>query len=276
MLEVRGLRKSFGNNTVLHGFDLSVQSGSVVALLGANGAGKTTTLKCVLGVMRFEGSIRIDGVDVRTQGKDARRRVGYVPQAPALNETHTSHQALEFIAALKGADPRRPDEMLALVGLAEQRGMRVGQLSGGMRQRLALAAALLDDPPLLLLDEPTASLDVQSRREFHQLIVQLRDEGKTIILSTHFFEQLDHLADRVLVLKEGRIGFDGSPTQLAGAAGGKRYVVTLNGHSPSQFIGALAAAGITPDRVRAAETRWDEALLSQVIGESAREDEVTS
>ncbi len=262
ILRVAGLSKRYGRAQVLQDVSFDVPAGSVVALLGANGAGKTTTLKCMLGVIPFDGAIDIAGISVRDHGKDARRRIGYVPQTPALSEGDTCDQALTFLAEIKGAAKSRVPELLDLVNLGPQRGEKIGHLSGGMRQRLALAAALLADPPLLLLDEPTASLDVESRRDLQQLIARLRDEGKTVILSTHFFDHLDEVADRALILHEGRLAFDGSLDDLARRASGQRYVVNLNGNAPAEFLEALRTAGIGPDRVRKAELSWEEVLLA--------------
>ena len=265
MLHISELGKRYGSVPVLQDVSFDIEPGSVVALLGANGAGKTTTLKCILGVMPFDGSVEVDGIAVRRHGKDARRRIGYVPQAPVLNESDTCYEALAFMAELKGAASTRVDTMLGLVNLKEQRDTAVGHLSGGMRQRLTLAAALLADPPLLLLDEPTASLDVESRLEFHALIGRLRDEGKTVILSTHFFDRLEELASRVLILDSGRLVFDGTLDELSQRVHGRRYVVNLNGNAPSQFFEALRAAGIGAERVQPAEMRWEEIMLASTV-----------
>jgi ABC-type multidrug transport system ATPase subunit len=263
MLRISGLNKAFGRAHVLHDLSLIVEAGSVVALLGANGAGKTTTLKCILGVMPFEGEIEVGGTSVRKSGKEARRQIGYVPQAPPLSERDTCREVLSFLAELKRAPKERVDAMLELVNLAPQRDVRVGHLSGGMRQRLALAAALLADPPLLLLDEPTASLDVESRQEFHKLIARLREEGKTIILSTHFLAQLDQLAARAVILDQGRVAFDGTLGELAGRAHARRFVVSLNGNS-AQVVEALRAAGLDPSELNPepADMRWEDLLGS--------------
>jgi ABC-type multidrug transport system ATPase subunit len=262
ILRVAALSKRYGRAQVLQDVSFDVAAGSVVALLGANGAGKTTTLKCVLGVVSFEGAIEVAGISVRANGKEARRRIGYVPQTPALSEGDTCDQALGFFAEIKGVAKSRVPELLDLVNLGPQRGEKVGHLSGGMRQRLALAAALLADPPLLLLDEPTASLDAESRRDLQQLIVRLRDEGKTVIISTHFFDHLDEVAGRALILHQGRLAFDGTLDDLADRARSKQYVVSLNGSAPAAFLEALRTAGIGPDRVRRAELSWEEILLT--------------
>jgi ABC-type multidrug transport system ATPase subunit len=260
VLRVAALTKRYGRNDVLSDVSFDVPAGAVVALLGSNGAGKTTTLKCILGIIGFAGSVEVAGLDARRRGKDARRRIGYVPQTPALPDGDTCEQALAFLAEIKGAPKSRVGEMLDLVSLGDQRWTKVGHLSGGMRQRLALGAALLSDPPLLLLDEPTASLDVQSRRELHDIVARLRDAGKTIVLSTHVFDHLEELASRAIVLDHGRVAYDGTLAQLALRAHGNRYVVNLNGDRPSDFFGALRVAGIPDERVERAEIRWDEVL----------------
>lgn len=252
--------KRYGSRVVVRDVSFDAARGSIVALLGGNGAGKTTTLKCILGVIPFEGTIEVGGVPVRTRGKDVRRQIGYVPQSLALGESDTCAQALRFAADLKRVDRRRIDEVLALVRLTAERDTKVSELSGGMRQRLALAAALLADPPVLLLDEPTASLDVESRQEFQRLIIRLRDEGKTVVLSTHYVDQIDGIADHIIVLHGGRVVFDGTPDQIAAIVRQKDYVIHLNGDAPSDLLAALHAAGIGPERVRRAALNWDELL----------------
>jgi ABC-type multidrug transport system ATPase subunit len=261
MLHVEHLGKAYGRTRVLRNVAFDVQPGTVVALLGANGAGKTTTLKCILGVMPFDGTIEVDGIPVRSRGKAARGRIGYVPQLPALSETDTCKQALTFMAELKGAHKDRVPAVLDIVNLSEQRDVTAGHLSGGMRQRLALAAALLADPPLLLLDEPTASLDLESRREFDQLIARLRDDGRTIILSTHLVDRLHGLADRVLILNQGDLTFDGTLDELAERTHSREYIVHLNGNTPD-FMDALRTAGFSSDVVRPADLPWEELLLA--------------
>jgi len=273
MLKVEGLVKAYGPLRAVDGASFSVDAGSVVALLGPNGAGKTTTFKCILGVTGFEGTIEVDGLSVRERGKDVRRRLGYLPQTPALSDGDTCRQALEFLAELKGADKGRVAPLLKLANLWEQRDTKVSRLSGGMRQRLALAAALLADPPVLLLDEPTASLDLESRREFHDLIARLRDEGKTVILSTHFLDRLGDLADRVIVLNQGRVVFDGTMRELAERAPTNRFVVNLNGTAPAAFNEALQAIGIGPERVTPADSHWEELLLASLPAGEEKEGE---
>lgn len=251
VLEIRGLTKRYGRLTVLNGVSFDLDAGSIVALLGANGAGKTTTFKCILGTTDFTGDIKVAGKPVASAGKEVRALVGYLPQTPAFAADDTCAEALAFFARLRRVPAARIDALLEKVNLTAQRDVRVGELSGGMRQRLALAAALLSDPPLLLLDEPTANLDHQSREELHGLLAALRDEGRTVVLSTHFVEHVAGLADRVIVLRDGTVAVD---EQLAGltAASRRRFTVYLNGNDPAAFFEALRRAGIAPDHVSAA------------------------
>lgn len=261
-LAVRDVRKRYGRREVLNGVSFSIAPGTIVALLGGNGAGKTTTLKCVLGVTSFQGSIEVNGRSVTKHGRTVRGMTGYVPQLPALSEDDTCRQALSFVAELRRVPSARIDDSLERVRLGQERDTKVGELSGGMRQRLALAAALVGDPTLLLLDEPTASMDAPSRAEFDDVIRQLRDDGKTILLSTHQHTRLDDLADQILVLDQGRLIFDGHLRELLDTTKLNRYVVNLNGSASHDFFRALGALGIREDRVARAPVPWDELMAA--------------
>ena len=271
VLRVEGLTKRYGSVTVLNDVDFSLEPGTITAILGPNGAGKTTTLKCILGVTNFEGRVEVDGYSSRRQGKKARSRIGYLPQTPAFNEGDTCRQALEFLAELRGSDVSRVEPLLKRVDLQEQTDLAVGHLSGGMKQRLALAAALLSDPPLLLLDEPTANLDATSREQLNELVAQLRSEGRTIIISTHFVDNLGDLADNVLVLRGGRLVYKGTVEDLASLAPSKRFVVSLNGTTPSTLIQALGEIGVKADSISPASISWDELLARVANGETDTE-----
>lgn len=262
MVRARGLTKRYGRLRALDGVTFALDPGQIVALLGPNGSGKTTTFKCLLGVIGFEGSVEVDGILVKDKGKEARRRIGYLPQTTAFDAGDTCEQVLQFLAELKGVQPERTSQLLRRVRLADQRATRVGHLSGGMRQRLALAAALLSDPPLLLLDEPTANLDTVSRREFHELLLELRGEGRTVVLSTHFVESLGEIADRVIVLREGRVVLDATVEELRRAAGGRRFLVHMNGTEPAELLNALDEIGIAAERVTQVATQFEEMLAA--------------
>jgi ABC-type multidrug transport system ATPase subunit len=262
MLRVTGLAKAYGPLRALDGVGFKVDSGSVVALLGPNGAGKTTALNCILGVISFEGTIQVDGLSVKLRGKDVRRRIGYVPQTPVLNDRDTCLQSLEFLVDLRGMSGKRIDTLLDLVNLSDQKATRVAHLSGGMRQRLALAAALVSDPPLLLLDEPTANLDAEGRREFRELVLRLRDAGKTVVLSTHVLDRLGEITDRVIVLNRGRVVFDGGIEGLVEHSAEKRFVVSLNGTSTTAFMAAIEEVGVKPEMVRSADPTLENLILA--------------
>ncbi|HUF52596.1 MAG TPA: ABC transporter ATP-binding protein [Dehalococcoidia bacterium] len=247
VLVIDKVTKKYGRLTVLDAVSLSLPAGAIVALLGANGAGKTTTFKCILGLTSFKGRISVTGKSVTWSGKDVRKIVGYLPQAPGFSNDDTCHEALQFLGHLRSVPDARVDELLDQVNLARQRDTRIGDLSGGMKQRLALAAALLSDPPLLLLDEPTANLDYESQRELHDLLVQLRSEGRTIVLSTHFVDHVAEIADRIVLLKDGAVALDRPAVGLR--AGGGDITVHLNGTSPASVYAALRDAGVKEEHI---------------------------
>lgn len=217
VITIRNLSKRFGRTPVLHAINLTARPGQAIALWGQNGAGKTTLLKALLGLVRFEGDIHIAGHDVRRAGKEARRQIGYVPQEIVFYDWSVA-TTLAFYARLKRlSSAQAADRIAALtqqLGLAEHSHKAVSALSGGLKQRLALAIALLSDPPILLLDEPTANLDAQGRRDYLNLLAGLRRAGKTILFATHRLEELESLADVVALLEQGRLTDIISPEEL--------------------------------------------------------------
>jgi len=199
VIQAAGLGVRLGRVLVVDDLSFSVAAGESVALWGQNGAGKTTVIRALLGLVPFSGDLRLAGYRMPAQGRLARASVGYVPQQLAYYDDMSAMGLLRFLAALRAAPRGEPEALLAQVGLADHAGKAVGALSGGMKQRLALAAALLGDPPILLLDEPTASLDAGARAELTTLIAGLRASGKTLLVTTH------RLADRVVVMEGGRL-----------------------------------------------------------------------
>jgi ABC-type multidrug transport system ATPase subunit len=200
--------------TAVHDLSFQVERGQALGLWGNNGAGKTTALKCLLGLLACEGDLRINGLDLRREGRKARSLLGYVPQELAFHVGMSVLESCHFYANLKNVARARIPVVLAQVGLSEQLHKRVGALSGGMKQRLALALALLADPPVLLLDEPTSNLDAATRSELIELLVGLRQEGKTLLFTSHHVAEVEQLADQVLVLQDGRRVDQGSPAQM--------------------------------------------------------------
>ncbi len=230
ILRVEGVSASFGTRRVLQGLSFSVRRGETVALMGPNGAGKTTLLKCILGLIRHEGTIEIDGLDARARGPEARARLGYVPQHPAFHPM-TAREALRFLAALRRVPPGRADEALKQVGLEADADRRIEIFSGGMQQRLSVAAALIGDPPLMLLDEATANLDPAARRDLLALLAGFKKAGKTILLSSHRHSEVHSLADRVILLEEGRVAREGSPEQVFPA---NRMILSIEAHGEAE------------------------------------------
>jgi ABC-type multidrug transport system ATPase subunit len=268
ILRVEHLRKRYGQRAVVDDVSFEIGRGEIVALLGANGAGKTTMLKCLLGITSFEGDVSILGRPVKKEGKQARRLIGYVPQLPSMHEDERCEDVLNFAAELRGAPRTGVDGAFEAVNLQAQRRFRVGELSGGMRQRLAMAAALLGEPQLLLLDEPTASLDAESRGEFELILMRLRDAGKTILLSTHMLDRTEGLVSRALVLRHGSLGFDGTFADLIARTGGSRYVVNLDGQSLATFLQAMRELGVAGEAIAAAPATWEEILRAVATSES--------
>ena len=204
LLAVSNVGKEYGKANVLDGVSFEVRQGEAIALWGPNGAGKTTLLKAILGLIDFRGDVRVAGHTVRREGKRARSHIGYVPQEAVFYDWRVQ-ETMAFYARIKKVDPARIPALLTRLGLSDHARKPVSALSGGLKQRLALAVALLADPPILLLDEPTANLDAQARRDYLALLASLRREGKTIVFASHRLEELDALADRVLVLEQGRV-----------------------------------------------------------------------
>jgi ABC-type multidrug transport system ATPase subunit len=212
-VRVDNFSKQYGKVKVLENISFTAQAGQALALWGPNGAGKTTLLKAMLGLIDFNGMIQVEGYDVARAGKQARRHIGYVPQE-ALFYDLSVQATLEFYARLKHTPPARVAMLLDRVGLAEHIHKPVPALSGGLKQRLALALALLADPPVLLLDEPTANLDTQARSDYLSLLAALHHEGKTIIFASHRIEEVETLADQVMMLERGKLTETISPEEL--------------------------------------------------------------
>jgi ABC-type multidrug transport system ATPase subunit len=203
MIRIENLTKRFGRTIAVDGVSLEVPAGDALSLWGSNGAGKSTILRCVLGLLRYRGRIEVGGFDARRQGRCARRLIGYVPQELGFNDDLRVGEAVCFFARLKGARVESISGTLAGVGLTGQDRKRMRELSGGMKQRLALALALLGDPPILILDEVTASLDACGREEFVSLLARLRRDGKSLLFASHRLDEVTALAERVLLLERG-------------------------------------------------------------------------
>ncbi|ALV36906.1 ABC transporter ATP-binding protein [Streptomyces sp. CdTB01] len=218
-VDVRGLRKRYGDLTAVDGIDLGIRRGEVFGLLGPNGAGKSTTVEILQGNRgRDAGEVSVLGSDPANGTRAWRSRVGIVWQDESAPAELTVHETVRHFARYYPA-PRDPEEVVALVGLEAKAGSRVKALSGGQRRRLDVALGVIGDPELLLLDEPTTGFDPAARRRFWDLIRLLADEGTTILLTTHYLEEAEALADRLAVVAQGRVVAEGEPAALRGRYG---------------------------------------------------------
>lgn len=224
MLKIENLVKKYGDFTALKGINLELNEG-VTGILGANGAGKSTLLNLITdNIKRTEGKILYNDKDILSLGAGYRKKVGYTPQLQGMYEDFTAGQFLRYIGALKGMKHRKckqeTGELLTLVGLGEYASKKLGSFSGGMRQRVLLAAAMLDDPEILILDEPTAGLDPEERIRLRNHIAELA-KNRIVLLATHIVSDIECVAEKVIVMKKGEVIKYASPTDLMAEIEGK-------------------------------------------------------
>lgn len=219
MIQFTNVTKRFGRFTAVDSVSFHVPAQGAMALWGANGAGKTTLLKSLIGLLRYQGEIRVAGHDAWRNGRRVRALLGYVPQELAFYEDLNTLESAHYFARLKGATAARVPIVLEQVGLWEHREKAVGALSGGMKQRLALGLALLADPPVLVLDEPTSNLDAAARDHFLALLSEVKAAGKTILFTSHRIEEIERLADHVVVMAAGKLKTCCAARDLSAALG---------------------------------------------------------
>jgi ABC-2 type transport system ATP-binding protein len=246
VISVAGLRKSYGRHEAVKGIDFEVAPGEIFGLLGTNGAGKTTTIEILEGYReRTAGEVRVLGIDPGRPTRAWRERIGLVLQESEVDPVYTVREIVGMFSQYY-AHPRDVDDTITLVGLHAQRDTRVGQLSGGQKRRVDVALGIVGDPDLLFLDEPTTGFDPQARREAWNMIQGLRDLGKTILLTTHYMDEAQHLADRLTILRDGLVVAHGTAAELTQQSGGGTAIrfVMPTGVATDQL---QQASGITPE-----------------------------
>ena len=254
-ISVHGLRKSYGDYEAVRGISFEIPEGEVFGLLGPNGAGKTTTIEILEGYRpRDAGEVDVLGFDPGRAGPSFRERIGVVLQQSQLWPTITVAETHRMFAGYYDR-PRDVDEVIKLVGLEEKREARVKTLSGGQKRRLDLGVALVGDPDLVFLDEPTTGFDPAARRAAWDMIRALRSLGKTILLTTHYLDEAEQLADRVAVLREGQIIREGTPAELTGGTNETEVRYRQDGHEvvihttePTRLLQELTAAALAEGR----------------------------
>ena len=236
-VKIANLQKKYGAVEAAKSVSFQVEAGQIFGLLGPNGAGKTTTLRCLCSLTAPDnGTVEVCGVSVMSHPRAARQLLGYVAQEVALDKVLTGREMLELQAALyhipAGEIFQRIDDMVSLLGLGDWIDKKTGTYSGGIRKRLDLAAGLLHNPQVLVLDEPTVGLDIESRVVIWDFLRQLRDRGTTILLTSHYLEEVDALADRVAILDKGTVIAEGSPSELKDQVGGDRITLRIREFTP--------------------------------------------
>ncbi len=243
-IRARGLTRRFGELVAVDHVDLEVPSRQVYGFLGPNGSGKSTTIRMLCGLLTpTEGTIEVLGLDIPREAERLRRRIGYMTQRFSLFEDLSVRENLEFLAAIQGVPARstrqRVDELVARFDFGERQKQLAGTLSGGQKQRLALAGAIVHEPELLFLDEPTSAVDPESRRDFWETLFELADAGTTLLVSTHYMDEAER-CHRLAILDHGALVADGTPRALASALRGRTFQVAAS--QPREAQRALQGA----------------------------------
>ncbi|MBJ7899662.1 MAG: ATP-binding cassette domain-containing protein [Cyanobacteria bacterium RI_101] len=234
---IQGLQKRYGAVTALRDITLAAPRGEIYGLLGPNGAGKTTTIRCLCTLSKPDGGrLEVDGISAIDQPREARRRLGYVAQEVALDKILTGRELLRLQAALyhlpRPLAQERIETLLTQLGLQDYANQKIGAYSGGLRKRLDLAAGLLHQPSVLVLDEPSVGLDIESRFILWAFLRQLRQNGTTVLITSHYLEEIDALADRLAIIDKGRVIAEGTPQELKNRVGGDRVALKIREFTP--------------------------------------------
>lgn len=236
-VKIENLKKSYGSISAVEDISFQVERGEIFGLLGPNGAGKTTTIRCLCTLAKpNRGTVEVCGIDAIACPKMARRRLGYIAQEVALDKILTGRELLQLQAALYHLPAtvarERSAQLLQMLGLEEYADQKTGTYSGGLRKRLDLAAGLLHQPDVLVLDEPTVGLDIESRVVVWDFLRQLRVAGTTVLITSHYLEEIDALADRLAIIDKGVIIAEGTPSQLKDRVGGDRVTLRVREFTP--------------------------------------------
>ena len=267
VIEVKNMRKTYGSVVAVEEISFEVFEGEIFGMVGPNGAGKTTTVECVEGIRKADkGELRILGLDPQKEGYSLRQRIGVQLQETALQDHLKVWEALDLFASFY-SHPVDWQILLEKMNLAEKRNAAFNKLSGGQKQRLFIALALVNNPELVFFDELTTGLDPQARRNMWDMVRDIREQGKTVVLTTHFMEEAERLCDRVAIVDQGRIVALDTPANLIRNLGAEnRVVFTINGEFKAEKLNELASV----TRVEQSGDRceiygWDEKLIVDVV-----------
>lgn len=240
-IEVSALEKSYGQLKAVDGISFSVQQGEIFSLLGPNGAGKTTTIEILEGLRQLDkGDVKVMGLDPWTQGYDLHKKIGVIPQGFRFFDKSTPKEAINYYASLFNVSVDA-DKILDEVILSDSKKMIFENLSGGQKQKMGLALALVNNPELLFLDEPTTGLDPQARRAMWDVIRTLKKQGRSILLTTHYLEEAELLADKVAIMNKGKIIAAGSPQELINKYGSPKKMITVSDSLEDIFVKLVGA-----------------------------------
>lgn len=236
---IENLQKNYGDVQAVKDISFTVQPGEIFGLLGPNGAGKTTTIRCLCTLAKPDGGkIEVGGLNAIANPKEARRRLGYVAQEVAIDKVLTGRELLKLQAALyhlpRKAMKERIEQLIQVLGLTDYADKKTGTYSGGIRKRLDLAAGLLHQPEVLVLDEPTVGLDIESRMVVWEFLRQLKEAGTTVLITSHYLEEIDALADRLAILGKGTVIDEGTPSELKDKLGGDRVTLRIREFTPDE------------------------------------------
>jgi ABC-2 type transport system ATP-binding protein len=276
---VSNLRKHYGPVAAVDGVSFEIRSGEIFGLIGPNGAGKTTTIECLVGLRQpDEGRIEVCGIDARRRPRDVKQRIGAALQTTALQDRITPREALDLFGAFYGGLVPS-DQLLQRFGLVETANQAFDTLSGGQKQRLALALAFVNNPEVVVLDEPTAGLDPKVRRDLRDEIARMRDDGRTVLLTTHDLEEAELLCDRIAIINHGRIVATGAPRELTtGSTAMPTVSVSTTPALPAGWLDGIdGLEGLTYERVatRFRTSRLGGALAGVLANAAARGAEVS-